>query len=212
MRKNIHVLLFTLLNSITIFSVLYCNRDVNPFPISACYQNVFVFLSCIFFTNRLLFKKKEKIENLSSFVKQLLFYNGIICCIVFILGFFIALALGGQNFFFSLLITIFQLFLLLVLHSLFIFLVTVDKQCKVKSDNYFLGILIFIYLFYIFIYSYGNNILFINIYRYFFMGLRMYAFWHYLFWFFVVCVIIGVKCRKHLGEMYDRIKKYKKRV
>lgn len=44
------------------------------------------------------------------------------------------------------------------------------------------------------------------------MGLRMYAFWHYLFWFFVVCVIIGVKYRKHLGEMYDRIKKYKKRV
>lgn len=88
--KNIHVILFILLNLITIFSVLYCNRDVSPLPISSCYQNVFVFLSCIFFTNILLFKRKEKIVTLLSFVKHLFFYNGTICCIVFVLGFLVA--------------------------------------------------------------------------------------------------------------------------
>lgn len=210
-NKFLHFSLFIILNLITIFSILYCNREVNPLPISVCYQNLFVFFSCVFFANILIFKK-EKIVTLLSFVRNLLFYNSMVCCIGFVFIFFPALFLGGQNFLFPLFITTFQLFLLLLLHSLFIFLVIVDKNLRIKTDYYLLGAFLFIYMLYIFIYSYGNNILFINVYGYFFMGLSIYALWHYLFWFCIVCVIIGIKHRNNLGEMYDRIKKYKKGI
>ncbi len=212
-NKFLHLSLFIILNLITIFSILYCNRDMKPLPISACYQNLLVFFSCVFFANISIFKKEDKVVKLLPFLQHLFFYNSMVCCIVFVLVLFIALLLGGQSFLSILFITTFQFFLLLILHSLFLFLVSVDKNLRIKGDYYLLGTFLFIYMFYIFIYSYGNNVLFINIYRYLFMGFTgIYVLWHYLFWFCIPCVIIGIKYRNNLGGVYDRVKKCKKRI
>lgn len=199
--KNLILLLFPYFIVIFLLAVSTFNNGTE-LSIDVLYQNMGFFAVYLFASNILIFSdNKKNLNNKNYFIyilKKIIIDNLIMVLFLMIFNWIIFMLFNFYIEFPQILSFSVQLFAILIIVSLFI--ITIDFNNNNLSKNYIYKymFLIFFYFLYVLEYSYGNNIILLNIYKYYFYKAKIQIIIaHYLFWFFIPFIIIYFKYLKN---------------
>lgn len=198
------VVIFCLFYFLVISLLSFLNDKIT---ISLLYQNIPLFILYLFLSITLIFdnnNEKDKYKYFIDIIKRIVFSNIVVVSILFILNFIIFSIFNNNLVLNDLLLFSFQLFMILNIISLFNSILAFED----KNQYVFLSLISILYAL---IYIYGNNIIIINLYRYYLSDLNnLNMLIHYLFWIFIVVLIIYLKHFKknkirlwNIGEQDD---------
>lgn len=183
---------------ISIVILLFFSNNGEALIIETLYQNITFFALYLFFSSTLLFdflnnKECEDIY-LPNILKRIFLYNFCLAFGLLFLNFIIFSILNAEINFYKCFILSLKLFVTLIVVSFFIVLFFSLKN-KEKNNNYTGNLfLFFAYLLYVLTQSYGNNIIFINFYKYYFKDSNLIIMViHYFIWGFIPLGILYFK-------------------
>lgn len=200
MRKNlVHAFIFFLLNIFVLLGILLLNQDVEePIKnITFYFRSVYVFIAYLFFSNLMIYEKVKNKKGIVIYLKTILKYQLLIFISTYILIVFISFFLNYGVILGEIFPILFQLFLISIIQSMIIIILG-SKSCQKMKEEKISLLLIFFSSIYAIIYTYGNNIFFLNLYRYYFIeDYNINAVFHYIFWFALTGIIIYQQCPKN---------------
>lgn len=166
-------------------------KDIITFTYQTSYQNIFLFALYIFFSKLIIFDTQTVERDLKKTLEDIVNVNfyivlGILFTNILILGIFTS----NPNLSGIISLSI-QLFLILIIISFFHYIFFKKKNLLIEYLYMF-----FIYLLYSFQYLYGNNLFFINLYKYYFQANNLWkVIIHYIFWLLIPIAIIYLQYR-----------------